>query len=221
MGRKAAAARVRNFNLGRRRCRTAAVPAVGGAQPRIRCRPDRSAGLSAATISNHIAKLRGGWGSALSAGRRGFRLTGDGIRIHDASLSLFRSIDNFSGIVGWVRGELAGHVYFGTVDAMYATPASILREALRKFHHPRTKGCLTSGETASPQQLQQRLGRHIPDPDATNRRRMLRSARSPSSRRPSHCIAVVPSAVFGCRPERSRRRCWSEFHAARTMGNWV
>ena len=114
-------------------------------------------GLSAATISNHMARLEERLGVRLcERGRRGFSLTEDGARIHDASLSLFRSIDNFSGIVGSVRGELTGQVYFGTVDAMYTNTALALPRALQRFHDMAPK-VLINIETASPQQLHQRL----------------------------------------------------------------
>lgn len=114
-------------------------------------------GLSPATISNHIARLEVRLGVRLcERGRRGFSLTEDGLRIHEASLSLFRSIDNFSGIVGSVRGELGGQVHFGTVDAMYTNAGLALHEALGRFHDLAPKVMLNI-ETASPQQLQQRL----------------------------------------------------------------
>ncbi len=114
-------------------------------------------GLSAATISNHMAKLEARLGIRLcERGRRGFSLTEDGARIHEASLSLFRSIDNFSGIVGSVRGELTGQVYFGTVDAMYTNSGLDLPRALKRFQDIAPK-VLINIETASPQQLHQRL----------------------------------------------------------------
>lgn len=114
-------------------------------------------GLSAATVSNHIARLEVRLGVRLcERGRRGFSLTEDGMRIHEASLGLFRSIDNFSGIVGSVRGELTGQVHFGTVDAMYTNARLGLHEALGRFHDLAPK-VLLNIETASPQQLQQRL----------------------------------------------------------------
>ncbi|HAV64438.1 MAG TPA: LysR family transcriptional regulator [Verrucomicrobiales bacterium] len=114
-------------------------------------------GLSAATISNHIARLEVRLGVRLcERGRRGFSLTEDGMRIHEASLTLFRSIDNFSGIVGSVRGELTGQVHFGTVDAMYTNSGLALHEALGRFHDLAPKVMLNI-ETASPQLLQQRL----------------------------------------------------------------
>lgn len=114
-------------------------------------------GLSAATVSNHIAKLETRLGVRLcERGRRGFSLTEEGARIHEASLSLFRSLDNFSGIVGSVRGELAGQVHFGTVDAMYTNAGLGLPRAFEAFYDLAPKVMLNI-ETASPQQLQQRL----------------------------------------------------------------
>jgi DNA-binding transcriptional LysR family regulator len=104
-----------------------------------------------------MAKLEARLGIRLcERGRRGFSLTEDGARIHEASLSLFRSIDNFSGIVGSVRGELTGQVYFGTVDAMYTNSGLDLPRALKRFQDIAPK-VLINIETASPQQLHQRL----------------------------------------------------------------
>jgi DNA-binding transcriptional LysR family regulator len=114
-------------------------------------------GLSAATVSNHIAKLETRLGVRLcDRGRRGFSLTEDGTRILEASFSLFRSVDNFSGIVGSVRGELAGQIHFGTVDAMHTNMKLGLHRAFERFHELAPKVMLNI-ETASPQQLQQRL----------------------------------------------------------------
>ena len=55
------------------------------------------------------------------------------LRIHEAAENLLRSIDNFSGIVGSVRGELIGTVHFGTVDAMYTNTDLHCQKAMAKF----------------------------------------------------------------------------------------
>lgn len=114
-------------------------------------------GISAGTISNHIAQLEGRLGVRLcERGRKGFSLTSEGLRIHEAAENLLRSIENFSGTVGSVRGELTGTVHFGTVDAMYTNGDLHLDKALAKFnlHAPKVSLQL---EIASPQDLQQRL----------------------------------------------------------------
>ena len=114
-------------------------------------------GISPGTISNHIAQLEGRFGVRLcERGRKGFSLTDEGVRIHEAAENLLRSIENFSGIVGSVRGELSGTVHFGTVDAMYTNTDLQLQNALAKFNEraPRVQIHL---EIASPQDLLQRL----------------------------------------------------------------
>lgn len=223
MGRKAAAARVRNFNLADvdvrlLRVLQSVVRNQGFAAAQI------DLGLSAATISNHIAKLEGRLGVRLcERGRRGFSLTEDGIRIHDASLSLFRSIDNFSGIVGWVRGELAGHVYFGTVDAMYTNTELGIQEALGKFHDLAPKVMLNI-ETASPQQLQQRLldGRYflILTPQQTPHA-SIRAIPVFEETQSLYCGQSHP--LFRMPTGKIAPKMLSEFpYAARNyMGNWV
>jgi DNA-binding transcriptional LysR family regulator len=114
-------------------------------------------GISPGTISNHIAQLEARFGVRLcERGRKGFSLTEEGVQIHEAAESLLRSVDNFSGIVGSVRGELTGTVHFGTVDAMYTNTELKLDRALARFNElaPRVQIHL---DIASPQDLQQRL----------------------------------------------------------------
>ena len=114
-------------------------------------------GLSPATISNHITHLEARLSLRLcSRGRGGFKLTEEGARIHDASLNLFRSVENFSSIAGSVRGEPAGTVHFATVDAMYTNPTFTLARALGQFAKAAPKVILHI-EVASPQDLRQRL----------------------------------------------------------------
>jgi len=114
-------------------------------------------GISPGTISNHIAQLEGRFGVRLcERGRKGFSLTDEGVRIHEAAENLLRSIENFSGIVGSVRGELSGTVHFGTVDAMYTNTDLQLQNALAKFNE-RAPHVQIHLEIASPQDLLQRL----------------------------------------------------------------
>ena len=114
-------------------------------------------GLSPSTISNHIAHLESRLGLRLcTRGRGGFALTEEGARIHEASLNLFRSAENFSSIASSVRGELAGTVHFATVDAMYTNPALKIAQALGEFAKAAPK-VLLHIEVASPQDLRQRL----------------------------------------------------------------
>jgi LysR family transcriptional regulator, transcriptional activator for bauABCD operon len=114
-------------------------------------------GISPGTISNHIAQLEGRLGVRLcERGRKGFLLTSEGLRVHEAAESLLRSVDNFAGTVGSIRGELTGALHFGTVDAMYTNGDLHLDRALARFTAlaPKVRIHL---EIASPQDLQQRL----------------------------------------------------------------
>ena len=114
-------------------------------------------GISPGTISNHIAQLEGRFRVRLcERGRKGFSLTEEGLRIHEAAENLLRSIDNFASIVGSVRGELMGTMHFGTVDAMYTNADLHLQEALARFNDLAPKVQIHL-EIASPQDLLQRL----------------------------------------------------------------
>lgn len=114
-------------------------------------------GLSPATISNHIAHLETRFGVRLcERGRKGFSLTPDGARIHEAGENLLRSVEHFAGTVGSVRGELTGTVHLGTVDAMYTNRDASLDRAIALFNAAAPKVVLHV-EMASPQDLIQRL----------------------------------------------------------------
>jgi LysR family transcriptional regulator, transcriptional activator for bauABCD operon len=114
-------------------------------------------GLSPATISNHIARLEGRFGIRLcERGRKGFSLTPDGLRINEAAEALLRSVENFTGIVGSVKGELTGTVHLGIVDAMYTNRDAPLHKAIISFADKAPRVHLHI-EIASPQELLQHL----------------------------------------------------------------
>ncbi|MFO1170747.1 MAG: LysR family transcriptional regulator [Hyphomicrobiaceae bacterium] len=114
-------------------------------------------GISGATISNHMAELEQRLGVRLcKRGRRGFSLTEEGARIHEGSLNLFRSVENFSSVVGSVRGDLSGSVHFATVDAMQTNAELGLELALGEFSR-RARGVVVHIDIASPHDLRQRL----------------------------------------------------------------
>jgi len=114
-------------------------------------------GISAGTISNHIAHLEVRVGVRLcERGRKGFSLTPEGSKILEAAESLWRSVDNFSSTVGSVRGELTGTVHLGTVDAMHTNTAAPLARSIAQFNSVAPKVMLHV-EIASPQDLLQRL----------------------------------------------------------------
>ena len=114
-------------------------------------------GLSPGTISNHISHLEARFGVRLcERGRKGFSMTPDGVRIREAAENLLRSVENFTGIVGSVRGELTGTVHLGTVDAMHTNHEAPLHQAIARFAEAAPKVILHV-EIASPQDLLQRL----------------------------------------------------------------
>jgi DNA-binding transcriptional LysR family regulator len=114
-------------------------------------------GLNPGTISNHISHLEARFGIRLcERGRKGFSMTADGVRILEAAENLLRSVENFTGIVGSVRGELTGTVHLGTVDAMHTNNEAPLYRAIGRFAEVAPKVVLHV-EIASPQDLLQRL----------------------------------------------------------------
>lgn len=114
-------------------------------------------GLSPSTISNHMVSLEARFGVRLcERGRKGFSLTPEGGRILEAAESLIRSVESFAGTVASVRGELAGTVHLGTVDAMHTNVAAPLDKAIARFNTLAPKVTLHV-EIASPQDLMQRL----------------------------------------------------------------
>jgi DNA-binding transcriptional LysR family regulator len=114
-------------------------------------------GVAPATISNHMASLESRLGVRLcDRGRGGFSLTPAGERIHEAALNLLRSAENFSSIVGSVRGELTGAVHFATVDAMHSNGDLGLSQALGAFAKA-APGVTLHADMASPHDLRQRL----------------------------------------------------------------
>ena len=89
-------------------------------------------------------------------GRKGFSLTADGGRILDAAETLLRSVENFTGIVGSVKGELSGTVHLGIVDAMHTNRDVPLHKAIGAFVERGAAGsssrrdCLAAGIVAAP-----------------------------------------------------------------------
>lgn len=114
-------------------------------------------GLNPGTISNHISHLEARFGVRLcERGRKGFSVTSDGLRILEGAENLLQSVENFTGIVGSVRGELTGTVHLGTVDAMHTNDEVPLYHAVGRFAELAPKVMLHV-EIASPQDLLQRL----------------------------------------------------------------
>jgi LysR family transcriptional regulator, transcriptional activator for bauABCD operon len=114
-------------------------------------------GMTQATISAHMKMLEMRLGVRLcERGRAGFFLTDEGKRVHSAMLDLFGSIESFQGSVAAARGELAGVLHFGTVDAMHTNPELDLARALADFAR-RAPKVRTEIDIAAPQMLAQGL----------------------------------------------------------------
>lgn len=91
-------------------------------------------GVSQSTISIQIGQLEERLGMRLcERGRKGFHLTEEGQIVFDASLSLFRAVENFRGMVGSTRGQLIGEVHFGIVDAIASNQALNLHQGIGDF----------------------------------------------------------------------------------------
>ncbi len=127
----------------------------------VRCNGFSSAqaplGMTQATISAHMKQLEGRLGVRLcERGRSGFYLTEQGKQVHSAMLDLFGSIEGFQSAVAAARGEIAGTLHFGTVDAMHTNPEFDLAGALADFH-ARAPKVQVELDVAAPQALAQGL----------------------------------------------------------------
>lgn len=114
---------------------------------------EASLGMTQATISIHMRNLEQRLGIRLcERGRGGFFLTEAGRQVHAALLDLLGSFQRFNGAVADARGELAGEIAFGTVDAMTTNATLNLDRAVAAFHAhaPRVRLSL---EIAAPQDL--------------------------------------------------------------------
>ncbi len=91
-------------------------------------------GISASTISIHIRQLEHRLRVRLcDRGRKGFRLTEQGQIIYDATLKLFRSLEEFRGSAGSVRGRLVGDLHLGLVDAVATNTSLRLGHTISEF----------------------------------------------------------------------------------------
>lgn len=114
-------------------------------------------GLSLSTISIKLKQLEERLGFTLcERGRKGFALTREGERIHASLTPLFGSITAFREVVADVRGNLAGELHLGFVDALATYRAIHLEDAFRRFHDMAPDVELHI-DISSPQELQQGL----------------------------------------------------------------
>lgn len=116
-----------------------------------------SLGMTQATISTHMRHLEERLGLRLcERGRSGFLLTEEGRLVHEATLDLFGSIEQFQSRLGEAQGELTGSLKFGTVDAMVSNRTLNLQGALGAFYRSAPRVRLEI-DVAAPQVLYQGL----------------------------------------------------------------
>lgn len=114
-------------------------------------------GVSQSTISIQIGQLEDRLGMRLcERGRKGFHLTDEGQIVFEASLSLFRAVENFRGTVGSTRGQLIGEVHFGIVDAIASNQDINLHRGIGEFAQLAPEVRLHI-DVSSPQELLQGL----------------------------------------------------------------
>jgi LysR family transcriptional regulator, transcriptional activator for bauABCD operon len=90
--------------------------------------------VSQSTISAKMAELETRLGSRLCRrGRGGFALTDSGRRVYEASQGLFRALDEFSALVGDMRGALVGDLHIAALDALASNPDCRLSDAIDRF----------------------------------------------------------------------------------------
>lgn len=90
--------------------------------------------LSLPTISAHMARLESRLGVRLcERGRSGFRLTTEGKRVYELSLSLLGSVDDFVSNVGALHNRLVGSLRIGIIDNIANNPACRIHEAIARF----------------------------------------------------------------------------------------
>jgi len=90
--------------------------------------------LSQPTISNHITSLEQRLGVQLcQRGRRGFLITEKGQLVHETSLSLLATMDDYSTRLSDLKGKLVGKLRVATVDCIASDPNMKLPETFARF----------------------------------------------------------------------------------------
>jgi len=88
--------------------------------------------IGRAAISMHMADLEKRLGLRLcQRGRAGFSLTDEGRQVHDASLRLLASLENFRTEVNTLHARLRGALDIGIIDNLVTMPRMNVTEALR------------------------------------------------------------------------------------------
>ena len=90
--------------------------------------------LSSSRISEYMTQLETRIGVRLcERGRAGFRLTEDGIRLHEAAQRLLGAVDTFSLETAALRKQLSGTLRLGVIEATLSDRESPLMPAIRLF----------------------------------------------------------------------------------------
>ncbi len=90
--------------------------------------------VSQANISMQMKQLEERLGVRLChRGRSGFWLTDEGKQVHEASQTLFRSLDEFRSAVTYSSGRLAGRLHVAVIDNSVFNPGFKLHQAIRQL----------------------------------------------------------------------------------------
>lgn len=90
--------------------------------------------LSGSRISEYMSQLETRMGVRLcERGRAGFRLTEDGVQLHDAAQRLLGALDTFHMESSTLRKQLSGVLRFGVIEATLTDDQSPLLPSLRSF----------------------------------------------------------------------------------------
>ncbi|MCP4330113.1 MAG: LysR family transcriptional regulator [Alphaproteobacteria bacterium] len=91
--------------------------------------------IGTSTISNHMATLERRLGTKLcQRGRVGFQLTDKGEFVYEAAKRLFTAVNDFSGDMASIRGQLTGSLNLGLLDSVISNGRSPIHEAIRRFN---------------------------------------------------------------------------------------
>jgi LysR family transcriptional regulator, transcriptional activator for bauABCD operon len=90
--------------------------------------------IGASGVSEYMAQLETRLGLRLcERGRSGFRLTEDGVRLHEAAQRLLGAVETFNMEAGALRNHLQGVLRFGLIEATLTDPHSPLPHAIQRF----------------------------------------------------------------------------------------
>ena len=113
--------------------------------------------VAASTISTQILNLEERLGLKLCVrGRGGFALTDEGKIVLDSTYALQRSLDEFSGTIGTLKGQLVGKIRIAIIDNLMFQPDLHLSKALGQLrkNYPNISFDLSS---SPPDQMEENL----------------------------------------------------------------